>query len=150
MRRDKRKNKFKKLLFLIPILFLSFHALMSSAAAKEEPLTEDLFSLSLEDLMNIEIVTATRHKTLLRKAPATATVITAQEIRNMGARSLKDALRMVPGLGLSISNSNRTMLEVRGIRTLLSEKILVMIDGQSLNRNFSGSGINYQFDTLPL
>jgi iron complex outermembrane receptor protein len=48
-----------------------------------------------------DLVTATKHLTPLRKAPAIATIITADEIRNMGARNLLDVLKMVPGIGVS-------------------------------------------------
>ena len=43
------------------------------------------------------------------------------------------------------------MIEVRGIRTSLSEKILVMIDGHSLNRNMNGSSVLYNMaGSLPV
>ena len=98
-----------------------------------------------------DLVTATKRPTSLRKAPAIATIITADEIRNMGARNLLDVLKMVPGLGVSINEFGSMMIEVRGIRTLLSEKILVMIDGHSLNRNMNGSSVLYNMaGTLPV
>jgi len=90
-----------------------------------------------------DLYTATRRATTLRKAPAIATIITADEIRNMGARNLLDVLKMVPGFGVSINEFGSFMVEVRGIRTSLSEKILVMIDGHSLNKNINGSAIIY-------
>ncbi len=43
-----------------------------------------------------DLVTATKRPISLNKAPATATIITAEEIRNMGARDLMDVLKMVP------------------------------------------------------
>jgi iron complex outermembrane receptor protein len=97
-----------------------------------------------------DLVTATKRPTSLRKAPAIATVITADEIRNMGARNLLDVLKMVPGFGISINEFNGMMVEVRGIRTGTSEKILVMIDGHSLNRNINGSALYRVAGTLPL
>jgi iron complex outermembrane receptor protein len=97
-----------------------------------------------------DLVTATKRATPLRKAPAIATIITAEEIKNMGARNLLDVLKMVPGFGISTSELGLNMVEVRGIRTALSEKILLMIDGHSLNRNYTGSAF-YQFaEKLPV
>lgn len=90
-----------------------------------------------------DLVTATKRPTSLRKAPAIATVINADEIKNMGARNLLDVLKVVPGLGVSITEYGSLMVEVRGIRTKTSEKILVMIDGHALNRNMNGSAILY-------
>lgn len=98
-----------------------------------------------------DLYTATKRATSLRKAPAIATVITAEEIRNMGARTLLDVLKMVPGLGISINEFGTYMIEVRGIRTSLSEKVLVMIDGHPLNRNINGSALVYNVaDMLPV
>ena len=68
-----------------------------------------------------DLYTATKRATSLRKAPAIATIITADEIRNMGARNLLDVLKMVPGFGVSINEFGTFMIEVRGIRTSLSE-----------------------------
>lgn len=90
-----------------------------------------------------DLVTATKRPTTLRKAPAIATIISADEIRNMGARNLEDVLKMVPGFGISTNEWGTHMIEVRGIRTGASEKILVMVDGHSLNRNTNGSALVY-------
>jgi len=97
-----------------------------------------------------DLVTATKRPTSLRKAPATATIITADEIRNMGARNLLDVLKMVPGIGISTSEFGANMIEVRGIRTSLNEKILFMIDGHSLNKNFTGSSLYNVADMVPV
>src|SRR6185369_4761631 len=56
----------------------------------------------------------------------------------------------VPGLGISINEFGVMMIEVRGIRTVLSEKILIMIDGHSLNRNIFGSALYSVADKLPM
>lgn len=95
-----------------------------------------------------DLVAATRRKTPLKKAPATATVVTADEIRNMGARNLSDVLKMVPGFGLAIDEIGRQTVEVRGIRTALSEKILVMMDGHRLNESYTGSAFSNLYRDL--
>ncbi len=97
-----------------------------------------------------DLVTATKRHTTLRKAPAIATIITADEIRNMGARNLQDVLKMVPGLGISTTEYGGNMIEVRGIRTSLNEKILFMIDGHSMNKNFNGSALYNVADMLSM
>lgn len=88
-----------------------------------------------------DLVTATKRTTSLRRAPAIATIVTAEEISTMGARNLLDILKMVPGFGISLNEFGAPMVEVRGIRTALNEKILLMIDGHSLNKNFTASGL---------
>lgn len=96
------------------------------------------------------LVTATRHTTSLRKAPAIATVITADEIRNMGARNLLDVLKTVPGFGISINEFGINMIEVRGIRNGANDKILFMIDGHSMQKNIFGSALYMLTSTLPV
>jgi iron complex outermembrane receptor protein len=98
-----------------------------------------------------DLVTATKRPTRLRKAPAIATIISADEIRDMGARNLEDVLKMVPGFGISTNEFGTRMVEVRGIRSGASEKILVMLDGHSLNRNANGSALLYNVaNKLPM
>src|SRR6185369_13564788 len=67
-----------------------------------------------------------------------------------GANNLLDVLKMVPGIGVSTNEFGIKMIEVRGIRTVTSEKILVMIDGHSLNKNFTGSALYRVASMLPM
>jgi iron complex outermembrane receptor protein len=97
-----------------------------------------------------DLVVATKRKIPLSKAPAIATIITADEIKNMGARNIMDVLKMVPGIGISINEFGRYMFEVRGIRTATSEKILVMIDGHRLNESYTGSALANIYNDLPV
>ncbi|MEW6602016.1 MAG: TonB-dependent receptor plug domain-containing protein, partial [Nitrospirota bacterium] len=109
-------------------------------------------SSTAEDLLFFfdeeELIIATRNTVPVKKAPAIATVVTEKEIRNMGALNLMDVLKTVPGIGVSITEYGDTMFEVRGIRTQMSEKILLMIDGHPMNGNFSGSALRHLFNDL--
>ncbi|MBA4372739.1 MAG: hypothetical protein C0402_07720 [Thermodesulfovibrio sp.] len=95
-----------------------------------------------------ELEISTRRAIPLIKAPAIATVITDREIRTMGARTLIDVLKLVPGMGISITDQGFYRLEVRGTVTGQSEKVLVMIDGHGLNRNVAGSAFPFFLDYL--
>lgn len=124
-----------------------------SIAPQEPVVVQNEQAGDMDLLMFIEeqdLVTATKRPTSLRKAPAIATVISADEIRNMGARNLLDVLKVVSGIGLSTTEYGGNMIEVRGIRTSLNEKILFMIDGHSLNKNFTGSSLYNLADMLPM
>ena len=126
----------------------------ATSSAVPNPVVPAANSSTEKDLLMFfeekDLVTATKRVVSLRKAPAIATIITADEIRNMGARNLLDVLKMVPGFGISINELGSLMVEVRGIRTAISEKILVMIDGHSLNRNINGSALYRVANTLPM
>ncbi|MDX8410787.1 MAG: TonB-dependent receptor [Mariprofundaceae bacterium] len=134
---------FNRLLYLVTILvFWQGLALAESAAA------DDLsFIFEEEDLF----ISATQSARTLGKAPAIATVITAKQLRDMGARNLLDALKTVPGFGVSYASSFSVekSLEVRGIKTDESEKVLLMIDGHRVNTPIGGSW-TLVFDEFPV
>jgi outer membrane cobalamin receptor len=79
-------------------------------------------------------------KTLMesRKAPAINSVITAQEIRNMGARNVFDVLDKIPGFSTSW-NQIKGIINVRGVQTDYAEKVLLMIDGVRIRDSYTGS-----------
>ncbi len=148
----------KRFLFAV-LTLLVFGRIPAFADASETSETQSLNvneaalqATSREELLLFydekDLVTATRYRTPLRKAPAIATIITADEIRRMGARNLSDVLRMVPGIGVSLDELGRSMVEVRGIRTTLSEKILVMMDGHRLNESYTGSAFSNLYSDL--
>ena len=131
--------------FLMAFILLSFISnsfAYEVAELRTETAEELLLFFEKEDL-----VIATRHETPVRKAPAIATVITAKEIRNMGARNLFDILRRIPGIGVSTADiSLFPSLEVRGIKTDKSEKVLLMIDSHRLNSPLNGAAMMYYGD----
>ncbi len=139
---------------MIRVLLSVFLILQSFCLISYAFETSELESKTAEELLLFfeeeELVIATRYKTPVRKAPAIATVITAREIRNMGARNLMDVFNTVSSIGISIDEFGRDMFEVRGIRTNTSEKILVMIDGHRLNEVYTGSALANVYNDLPV
>ena len=57
-----------------------------------------LFSLSLTELSNIEITSATKHAQALKDIPATIYVYTEQDFARFGFRDLKDVLKYTAGI----------------------------------------------------
>jgi iron complex outermembrane receptor protein len=119
------KTKIKKLLPLSLLCQLGF---MSSAISDNKDL--DYLSLSLEELGKIKISIATGNTTTIEQAPAVATVITAQQIEAMGARTLDEILETVPGLHVSLSGTNRldSIYSIRGIHTSFNPQVLLLIN----------------------
>lgn len=102
--------------------------------ARAQDLPSDLTELSLETLMDLEIVTAARHAQKAGDAPASATVITAREIEEFGYRTVLEALRSVTGF-YTTNDRNYTYLGVRGflIPGDYSNRVLLLIDGYRVN-----------------
>ena len=63
------------------------------------------------------IVTATKRATTVQNTPIAITALTDKSLRNLGATSIADIVRQVPGFNLIESDSGRTRISIRGIQT---------------------------------
>jgi len=76
----------------------------------------------------------------ISKAPAVATVITADEIEEMGAVDLDEVLETVPGLHVSRSNRNyNPIYSIRGIHSDNNPQVLALINGIPITNLFIGN-----------
>ena len=91
-----------------------------------------LADLSIEQLMNVSVTSASKTETKLSEAPAAITVITPDEIRRLGITSIPDALRLVPGLDVAQINSHEWAISARGFNSEFANKLLVLVDGRSI------------------
>lgn len=94
----------------------------------------DLATLPLERLLDLEVSAVSRLPLRLSESPASATVITAAQIRALGYRSLSDVLRSVRGVLVS-SDRAYAYLGVRGYAAAgdYNTRILLLIDGNRVN-----------------
>jgi len=84
----------------LTLLILFSVAAQIIAAEQEANGAEDFFKMPLEKLMEEEVDTvyaASKYKQKVTEAPSSITIITAEEIRKYGYRTLLDILRSVPG-----------------------------------------------------
>jgi len=94
----------------------------------------DLGDASLAQLMNVEVYSASKHLQSVREAPAFVTVITAEDIRNYGYRTLAEVLQSVPGFYVTYDYQYNDM-GMRGyMRTSdYNTPFLLLIDGHRAN-----------------
>ncbi|PTY02788.1 TonB-dependent receptor [Opitutaceae bacterium EW11] len=93
---------------------------------------EELKALSIEDLVQQEIVTASRRAESWTEVPSGVVVIGGDEIRRSGANSLPAALRLAPNLQVAQVDSRQWAVSARGFNGIIANKLLVMIDGRSV------------------
>jgi len=95
----------------------------------------DFADLSIEELANIDITSVSRRPERLQEAPASVFVITAEDIRRSGSRSLPEALRLAPNLQVARGSNTNYFITARGMNgssNSPANKLLVMIDGRSV------------------
>ena len=91
-----------------------------------------LKSLSIEELLDTQVTSVSKRPEPLFDAAAAITVLTAEDLRRVGARSIPDALRLVPGLQVGHIDSSRWEVGARGFSDYFENKLLVLIDGRSM------------------
>lgn len=108
-------------------LFFSFF--ISGLNAQDK---QDLMSMSLEELLNVEITVASKKGMTLRESPGIISVINREEIINSGAQDLIDVLKLVPGLFFGTDVQGVVGIGVRG-NWGHEGKVLLIIDGMEMN-----------------
>jgi len=113
-------------------LALGALALVPGAPAAAAKAAADFTGLELEQLMAMEVTGVTRRAESYAHSPAAVFVLTGEDIRRSGARSIAEALRLVPGLFVGRSNAQTYAVGARGFSAGNSDKLQVLVDGRSV------------------
>lgn len=132
---------------LTALFILVIFGLMGSRFSQSHPL--DLSHLSLEELMNLEFVTASRNPQPLAETAAAVYVISNEAIKHSGVTSIADALRMAPGVQVAQISSHTWAVSIRGFNDRFSNKLLVLMDGRTLY-NPLHSGVIWEVQDMVL
>jgi outer membrane receptor for ferrienterochelin and colicins len=120
-------------------LIVGCSILANGADSKAKPLP-DLTQLSIDELMNIEVPTVigvTKYEQKTTEAPSSVTVITANEVKRYGHRTLADILQSVQGFHVS-NDRNYSFLGARGVSLGdFNSRVLVLINGHRINNNLT-------------
>ncbi|MGE0267077.1 MAG: TonB-dependent receptor plug domain-containing protein [Candidatus Omnitrophota bacterium] len=99
----------------------------------------DLTGMSLEELMDMEVYSASKKTERLFNSPSATYVISNDDIRRSGATNLPDLLRLVPGVNVQRLDSSTWDISIRGFNSsIFSNKVLVLIDGRSVYTTLYG------------
>jgi len=126
--------------FIIPFFFIVF-CVTTVAQEKKDSLAR-LLRLSLSELSELKVVSASEFEKEIVMAPSIISVITRQDIESRGGSSLIDILKFVPGIEASMGADGNYRVSIRGERK--AGNILVLIDGSPINDFYSGLSI-YDF-----
>jgi iron complex outermembrane receptor protein len=107
---------------------------LATVAAANDSLSSigELKQLNVEELMNVQVTSVSRHPEKLIETASAIQVITQEDIRRSGATSIPEALRLADNLQVAQKNSHDWAISARGFNTNLGNKLLVMIDGRTV------------------
>ncbi len=128
-----------------------------STAARADPLqavptesNQDLSGLSIEDLAQINVRSASRRDEPLSAAPTSVYVITGDAIQESAATSLPEALRLAPNLNVQRVDARQYAISARGFNSLQSgNKLLALMDGRTVYTPLAAS-IFWELHNRPL
>jgi iron complex outermembrane receptor protein len=121
------------------------HATGASAQdAPAPPASQDLSVLSIEELAQLPVRSASKREEPLSGVPTALFVITGDDILGSGATSLPEALRLAPNLQVQQVNGFEYAITARGFNSVeTANKLLVLIDGRSIYSTLH-SGVFWQ------
>ena len=132
--------------FLLLLLLLPFSLCRGESAAGDQEPPLSLTDMSVEQLLSVEVATvfgASKYEQKVTEAPASVSIVTSDEIRKNGYRTLADALRSVRGIYVTYDR-NYDFIGVRGFNRPgdYNSRVLLLVDGHRINDNI--------FDTAPI
>jgi outer membrane receptor for ferrienterochelin and colicins len=104
--------------------------------AEAQAADQDLMAMPLEDLARVQVYSASRHSEDVRKAPSSVSVITSEDIRRYGWRTLGEALRSLRGF-YTTYDRQYTYLGIRGFLRPgdFNSRILLLVNGHRYNED---------------
>lgn len=121
-----------RIISILCLLLLGLPSNGITAVSTTPQSTEDLLSLSIEELLRLQITSAAKKPQKISDTAAAIFVITQEDIRRSGATSIPEALRMAPGIIVARNDSNKWSITARGFNGRFANKLLVLIDGRSV------------------
>lgn len=119
-----------------------------SGVAFSQSSDDDLFELSLEELMQIEVTSATKTSLSLQEAPSSIKVFTQEDFKKYSFTTLRDILHTIPGIQVQEYRAGHQNVWVRGVQQRYNNKVLLLIDGVPMRDSYYG---HFNIDeSLPL
>src|SRR5207249_10805405 len=130
-----RRRMFKEM--LVPpepgwLVLLVFTGIILAQTQSVPQSAAKLKTLSMEQLMDIEVTSVSKRPEKLSETASAIQVITQADIRRSGATSLPEALRLASNLEVAQVDSHQWAISARGFNNTTANKMLVLIDGRTI------------------
>src|SRR5580698_7252591 len=117
---------------LLAMILMGAKPLCLAKSFSDQDRTSSLKQMSLEQLGNLQVTTASKEPEAIWKTSAAIYVITHDAIVRSGATSIPEALRMAPGVEVERIDSDKWSVGIRGFDSRLCRSVLVLIDGRNV------------------
>ncbi|MBI5505416.1 MAG: TonB-dependent receptor [Deltaproteobacteria bacterium] len=128
-------------LLLLAAMLLSARQACADAAATSDTPASDESLRELVSLLEDQTEIATRTKLNVDYVPGSVSVVSGDELLTRGARTVFEALPLVPGVQTSILPTGIQQVIIRGLgKVFRSGKVKLMLNGVAVNSTFTGEG----------
>ena len=86
---------------------------------------------------------STKTKLNINKTPAVVSVLHADELKKFGFTTVYEALEAVPGIEISMGLGGGKQINMRGNKSIVTDKLKFMVDGVAINAELSGANLFY-------
>jgi iron complex outermembrane receptor protein len=140
----------------IPLFVLFFLLTSLSGYSQISDTSQTMADMSLEDLMNVQVVSASKKSESVFEAPLSIGSVSRDEIQKSGTTSIVEALRLIPGLLVTEVTNGNYQVDIRGLNNMppgttinnaANSISLVMIDNRPVYNYFNGGTF---WETIPV
>jgi outer membrane cobalamin receptor len=128
----------KGIAIVLTLILMGFNTFAKPGDSSE---IEELRGKTLEELMNIKITSASKQPDKISEIPASAVIITREDIQNYGYATLEEILESVPGFyQVDDWQAEGTSFGVRGFWTnTWNRNIAILVNGVRQNDDFNST-----------
>ncbi len=113
--------------------FAFFFVVLTTQAQPDPDLSPGgLKKLSIDELMDIEVISISKRSEKLSETASAIQVVTSEDIRRSGAASIPETLRLANNLEVAQKGAHNWAISARGFNTDSANKLLVLMDGRSI------------------
>ena len=123
----------------LALMIVTTSALLAPVALRAQTPNVDVIDMSPEELKTVHVYSASMYLQSDHQAPSAVTIVTADQIRKFGYRTLSDIIRSVRGFYVSYDR-NYSYAGVHGFSRPgdYNDRIQILIDGHRLNDDVYG------------
>lgn len=136
----------------LPFSLLAILSCQHLPALANDTFSGDLFSLPIEQLMQLEVASATLSNESLVDVPSSVAVFNRSDIKKLGLDYLHELTNYVTGMQSTRSDRDAKYNKISARGKASSSEggdILILLNGQRINSEYSGAN-NYTFPLIPL